>query len=272
MIKLAELTGLAELPAAFLETGARFDVKPYTTEFPRSVDAEPLVNLLTEAQRQFGDDRAASDRWLAPRVHNVLRLSRREAARRGSWLWLGVVAAPEYVRWRFPGSDGVTDGARFIGREDKQAIARLWWGAELMRNGPDYGPVEVGFSMQDVPNTWMRLDAFHNRPLVQAVLRVLGGLNSGAPATSDQVNRLATAVNAAACTVLLDSVAADPEFDPDLLAVWLEGEIDETLLFTGDPEGPDDDPVPSGAIDEMEVFVRRIVGSAPTLRAQAAPA
>jgi hypothetical protein len=272
MIRLAELNGLAELPAAFLQTGARFDVTPNTTEFPRSVDVEPLVNLLEEAQRRFTDDRVGSDRWLAGRIHHVLRLSRREAARRGLWIWLGVVAAPDYVRWRFPGTDGATDAERFLGREDKQAIARLWWGAELMRNGSDYSPVEIGFSMQDVPNTWMRLDLFHSRPLVQAVLRVLASLNGGGHATSDQVNRLATAVNAAACTVLVDSLAPDPEFDPDLLAVWLEEEVDETLLFAKDPVGPDDDPAPAAAVDAMEVFVRRIIASAPALRQVAAPA
>lgn len=272
MKRLAELNGLGQLPPAFLETGAGFDVTPYTEDFQRAVDVEPLVNLLEEAQRRFGDDRTGSDRWLAPRVHHVLRLTRREAARRGLWIWLGVAAAPDYVRWRFPGAEGVTDAERFIGREDKQAIARLWWGAELMRDGPDYAPVQVGFSMQDVPNTWMRLDVFHNRPLVQAVLRVLAGLNGGGLATSDQVNRLATAVNAAACTVLVDSVGPDPDFDPDLLAVWLEGEVDETLLLSHDPDGPGDDPVPTEAIDAMEVFVRRIIASAPALRMTAVPA
>jgi hypothetical protein len=148
MKKLQQLIGVAELPVTFLETAADFDPSDYVTDFPgREIDVEPVVNLIEEAVRRYPEKPDESDAWLAPRVHHVLRLSRREAARRGAWAWLAVVAVPHYVHWRFPGKKGVTDVDRFLGREGKNAVGRLWWGAELLRNGGDYGPVAVGFSI-----------------------------------------------------------------------------------------------------------------------------
>lgn len=261
MKTLRQLAGVVSLPATFLENGTGFDPADYTEELPgREIDSAPLINLVSEAMRRFNDNREASDAWLAPRLHWVLRLTRREAARRGLWAWLAVVAVPEYVRWRFPGKEGATEVGRYLGREDKNAVGRLWWGAELMRNGEDYAPVGVGFSMQDVPNTWMRLNAFHNRALVQASLRFLGDFNKGQAATSDQVNLVAKAVNTAARTVLLDAIAPDPEFDRYTLEAWLDGGdgLDETDVFNGVPVGPLEERVPEGSVDAMVEFISSV--------------
>ena len=267
MKKLQQLVGVAELPVTFLETAAGFDASDYVTAFPgREIDVEPLVNLIEEAMRRFPDKPEESDAWLAPRVHHVLRLTRREAARRGAWAWLAVVAVPQYVHWRFPGKKRATDVDRFLGREDKNAVGRLWWGAELMRDGGDYGPVEVGFSMQDVPNTWMRLDAFHNRALVQASLAKLKSYNGAKPATSDQVNAVAKAVNTAARTILIDAVSADVPLDAAATQAWLDGAdgIDETTLYDGDPAGPLEDTLPPACVAEMAKLIDEVVTKMPT--------
>src|SRR5688572_589729 len=50
-------------------------------------------------------DRATSDRWLAPRLHHALRLSRAEAAARGVWDWLAM-RVHEYGIWRWKRQDG----------------------------------------------------------------------------------------------------------------------------------------------------------------------
>jgi hypothetical protein len=85
MKKLQQLIGVAELPVTFLETAADFDPSDYVTDFPgREIDVEPVVNLIEEAVRRYPEKPDESDAWLAPRVHHVLRLSRREAARRGA--------------------------------------------------------------------------------------------------------------------------------------------------------------------------------------------
>jgi hypothetical protein len=263
MRRLQELVGVPELPITFLETGAAFDPTPFVQPFSREVDVEPLLTIFEEAMSRYAGAPEKADAWLAPRLHYALRLSRREAARRGIWIWLGVVLLPEFVRWRFPSAPTPMD--RFLGREDKHAIGRLWWGAELMRNGEDYKPVEVGFQMQDIPNTWMRLDAFHHRGLVQASLRVLGTFNDGGNATSDQVNALAKAVNAAARTTLLDGLAPDWGPDAAALEAWLAGDVDETTILKDLPTGPMEEGAGETAISAIEKFVRRVASRAPGL-------
>lgn len=266
MRQLQQLIGVVELPVTFLETAAGFDPGDYVTDFPgREIDVEPLVNVIEEAMRRFPVKREESDAWLAPRVHHVLRLTRREAARRGAWAWLAVVVVPHYVHWRFPGKKGVTDVDRFLGREDKNAVGRLWWGAELMRDGGDYGPVAIGFSMQDVPNTWMRLDAFHNRALVQASLTKLKLYNGEKTATSDQVNAVAKAVNTAARTILIDAVSADVPLDAAAAQAWLYGAegMDETAVYDNNPDGPLEDPVPPTRVAEMAKLIDDVVAKMP---------
>ena len=54
-----------------------------------------------------------SDRWLAPRLHWSLRLTRSEAADRTMWEWLAVRHA-DYVLWRWSGVEGVAEN-RWIG-------------------------------------------------------------------------------------------------------------------------------------------------------------
>ena len=83
--------------------------------------------------------------------------------------------APRGIRsgiWRFlaggplqntlPGVEAVPAGKgchpdeRWNGGINKQTFARLWWGAELFRNGDDYGPVKHFFERQDFPNSTSR--------------------------------------------------------------------------------------------------------------------
>ncbi|WP_052436169.1 hypothetical protein [Georgenia sp. SUBG003] len=57
------------------------------------ISLEALDDLLREFRErvergEWSDDRAASDRWMAPRVHWALRLTRAEASDRRMWLWL----------------------------------------------------------------------------------------------------------------------------------------------------------------------------------------
>jgi hypothetical protein len=192
--------------------------------------------VLTHATEHFADPPEA-DRWLAPRVHAALRVTRREAADKSLWGYLGVVRFENYVRWRFKDAPA----SRFIGPPHDQAIGRLWWGAELLRNGAAYDDVVTGFRIQDIPNSF-RFDIFHRRPLALAAVRVLGTWRDGEPATGRQANRLLQAMNMEIVTLAVDAELPDEALDDD--ESWLEQTprtedlLDETL-----PEGPSDSPV-----------------------------
>ena len=116
-------------------------------------------------------------------------------------MWLAVVALPKYVRWRFAGDENGTTLKRFVGQDRDNALSRLWWGAELTRNGGDYRPTVRAFAMQDIANTRFSIDAFHHPAAVQAALMW------NASMSSDDINALSKAFNHYLTTVMLDAVA-----------------------------------------------------------------
>lgn len=131
--------------------------------------------LIDDALHRFQAERpTAADAWLAPRLHETLRLTRREAAEKGLWTYLSLGVAPDYVVWRHLPEPKV-DGSRrrvardkFVGAHYKQAFARLWWAAELFRDGSDYRPVVVACGNQDMLNSALRLDVIDHRPTALA--------------------------------------------------------------------------------------------------------
>ena len=258
-MKLAylESIGWPRVDEAFRAGTARFDTSDVTSPFARDVDLEPLRNVIAHATSTTYGSVADSDAWLAPRVHATLRLTPREAADRRVWAYLGIVTAADYVRWRF-GREAPRE--RFIGRDDTQALSRLWWGAELTRNGPDYQPTVLAFGMQDVPNQWQRLDAFHNRALAVAAVEFLARFRDGRPATSDQVVALSRGLNHSLTTVVLDSVATGGSRSPAAWEEWLEETADETTFLDELPQGPNEDPVPADQIEAMKELLSELAG------------
>jgi len=266
ILKLLGSAARSELTPAFLEGQAGVDVKEHTKDFHREVDLEPLRRILEEAKIKFdGRPVEDSDAWLAPRVHATLRLTRREAADMELWSYLAMIEFPEYVRWRWgtPAPLG-----RFVGSETNQALARLWWGAELTRNGSDYSAVEKAFEAQDIPNTWFRLDAFHHRPAALAALRVMDDLKGGPLPNGTQVKRtrkinmLATAFNTALSTTVLDAVVPPHGEDADAVLEWVDREVDETLMLNELPTGPDDESVSDEAVAAADKLIRSLAEGA----------
>jgi hypothetical protein len=122
-------------------------------------------------------------------------LTRATAADRRLWEWVAV-HFDEYTRWRWSDRDDVTIAPdRWFGAIHKQAFARLWWGAELFRDGGDYRPVERAFVRQDLINSYL------HRPLVRCRSLALGILDVVVPAadpeqkSADEVNDLARVLN-----------------------------------------------------------------------------
>lgn len=149
-------------------------------------------------------DRATSDRWLSPRMHYALRLFRGEAAERGVWQWVAM-RYPWYVQWRWADREGAIANDRWWGPIHKQAFARLWWGAEIFRDGCDYGPVERAFVFQDLPNSYLHRPVVRCRSLALAIVDRFGESNSP---SAQQVNGLARVLN-------LATVGSPPEVETD---------------------------------------------------------
>lgn len=146
------------------------DLQDYISEFEREILIKPLTEMLQEVRSRFPNGRTArakSDAWLAPRVHASVRLYRQEAADSQLWEYLSL-AVPEvrtYILWRWSREDGlIRDLNRLYGMQRRHALGRLWWVAELCRNGPDYSPAVDAFNAsQDMINYITDTDAFQNR-------------------------------------------------------------------------------------------------------------
>lgn len=239
-MKLLAPTVAARITDAFRAGTEDVDVEGLTAEEGRALDVEGLGQLLTRAQELFADERTAADAWLAPRLHALLRLTRREAASHDLWLHLAVVDHPDYVRWRH-GRTTAAKASRFIGGDAIQAYSRLWWAAELFRAGPDYPPVPGAFTPPDIVNTIMRLKAAHNRPFCIAFLQFVAQRRAdGKRLIGRQVNYMSSAVNSQLFVASLDAVAPDIGAEPEAAAAWRADGIGSAELIYGTPVGPDD--------------------------------
>ncbi len=262
----------------------RPDFVEYISEFDRSMDLESLSAVLDAAYRKFEPQSDRSDSWLAPRVHATLPMTRREAADRRLWDYLAVVAFPEYVRWRWGGKE-TTPRARFVGEQNKNAFGRLWWGAELTRNGRDYASTVEAFKNSRFSVVWVPLDLAHNRAFALGAIDFLGKFNEGSAATGDEADALAKIINLQATTRFIDETACPPP-DAEAMREWCEQKPDETKMMTSEPVGPDDDRVRddevaalsrllsqmASGIDLKQVVARRRAAPPSTVRGESEPA
>ncbi|WP_328721479.1 DUF6339 family protein [Streptomyces sp. NBC_00247] len=260
------LTGKEDIPAIALNKAT----EPLDHTDGVRGELMPVRDLVDDAMHQFRDAKpTAADAWLAPRLHATLRLSRREAADRRFWNYLALGVAPDYVVWRHlaePKDDGASKTqkvavARFRGPSYTQAFARLWWAAELFRDGPDYGPVETACSQQDMLNGALRLDVIDHRPTAQALLRLI---RRGTVATGREINALTAAVNASAATLMYDVLAPDVERDARSLAEWIEeAEGAPAVARRSLPDGPNEERAPDDAVEALADLFAELFAQAP---------
>ncbi|MFS0695834.1 DUF6339 family protein [Streptomyces nitrosporeus] len=235
-------------------------------------NVEPVREIIEEAMHRFDVVRTDADAWLAPRLHATLRLTRAEAADAGLWNFLALAVAPDFVLWRHLPLGAADDGSprkinsvRFVGPHYSQAFARLWWSAEMFRDGPDYTPVEIACGNQDMINTALRLAAIDHKPTALALVSVLKGLaDDGATRLGDRVNALCTAVNVAGSTLMYEVIAPDDPPRHDALTEWIaEAESAPATPWERLPEGPDDGTARRSSIEVLSRMFERFAAEAP---------
>jgi hypothetical protein len=242
----------------------------YDLDFGRDLALDPVLSVLDEGMRKFETKQAQSDSWIGPRLHSALRLTRREAAERGIWRFLAVEICPNYVRWRWASEDAEGDPVppaldRFVGPDYKHAIGRLWWMAEVFRNGPDYAPASRALSIQDITNNLFRMDIVHHRPTALGSVELLVP-SDGEALTGREANALAKAANATATTVAFDVFAPDEPLDDAAREIWLQDsrDIDIALLLDDElPAAPDDLKAPEESVASMTRLLTELLEEAP---------
>jgi hypothetical protein len=256
------LAGKEDVPAIALNKVA----EPVPGDDARAA-LHPVRDLVDDAMHEYREAKATqADAWLAPRLHATLRLNRREAADRKLWNYLALGVAPDYVVWRHMsepknGKAPRVAATRFRGAHYTQAFARLWWAAELFRNGSDYGPVVAACANQDMLNTTLRMDVIDHRPTAQAMVRLI---ERGTVSTGRDVNALARAVNTSAATLMYDVIAPDVERDGGPLHEWIEAA--ETAMAVPRrklPEGPNDEQAPNSSVEALVDYFAELFADAP---------
>jgi hypothetical protein len=243
--------------------GAVVDAGPFIVEdlgLERPISLAPLRAVVEEAMRRL--DARQSDAYLGPRVHATLRLTRREAADKRLWEYLTVVELPDYVRWRWRNLDDADLPVpidRFLGEDSKNALSRLWWAAELTRNGADYSPTRKALSNSRFSVSWLHLNLMHHRAAALAVVDFLSSFRDEG-VTDAQGQVMAKAVNVALRTLSLDAVSVNSLTDAEAVREWCHQRVDETTMMEEKdlPLGPDEAPVPASDVAAVRAFLDRL--------------
>lgn len=147
--------------------------------------------------KQLADKAAAflpaeqMDAWLAPRLHAALRLPRRLANDDGMWAWLAF-QCPRFVEARFRKGKEKLHPWRYRGMWSRNAFARLWWGAEMTRNGADYSATALCFRRTRTAQFALELMYSWDRAAAIAFTRVAEGADGGARLSDGRMKRLST--------------------------------------------------------------------------------
>ena len=141
----------------------------------RAIELGPFDQVLDRAIKGYPPFQSALDGGIAADLHRALRLTRREAAEPGFWRFLAIVPQPEFVRHRWENRSWATMRSRFWRpgtRLDSNAIGRLWWIAELTRQGEDYSLTKRVFSRHSIIANLFTRDLCAHRPAVEAFVEV----------------------------------------------------------------------------------------------------
>ncbi|MEQ9498735.1 MAG: DUF6339 family protein [Deltaproteobacteria bacterium] len=150
--------------------------RPLVTDAPRGIELHELEAVVDESVSTFDPYDAGIDGWVGARLHRALPLTRREASDAGVWRFLAVVHRPAFVRHRWENRSWSTMWPRFwsIGmRHTSNTFARLWWIAELTRDGDDYTLTDRVLAKQGLAiPLFVRAWSWH-RPAVVAAMDAL---------------------------------------------------------------------------------------------------
>jgi hypothetical protein len=227
---------------------------------PVRLDNELIAHLFADAlSKQWENDQTDHyrlDRWLAPRLHAAIRVPRRLAADRAFWAWIAMSFGAPYIHQRFQ-RDGVVNSWRFTGELLRNGVSRLWWAAELLRNGPDYADVDRGLRRVRTAEFALELKYSWYRPAAIAFVRVAEG--SRPPLKDDELEALSRRANAYLPLAPLEAIGFDDPADVPDREWWMSQTTLAELNGDADPKGPKDGHAGSDAIDAIEKWYGEVL-------------
>ncbi len=219
-----------------------------------------LVATPSALKARSDSEKNELDAWFAPRLHAALRIPRRLAASSEFWRWIGLDIGRAFVEARF-GQNGAVSQWRYTGRPLRNAMSRLWWAAELIRNGTDYREVPRVFGRTRTAQFALELAYSRYKPAAIAFVRVAEGVDGGPVLSDEQMKRLSRVINALLSTRVLEACDCGTPA-PGLDEVWLSTPPDAKALVSEDlPVGPDDGRIPEDAIVTLAGWFRALAST-----------
>ena len=221
MTELKELTDTSLVSEEFLrgeEELTREELEPYLENTGIEVDLSPIRekiqnDVYDSDEHERGD--STIDGEVAETVHRTIDLTRRDAATDGIWHYLTVVEFPDFVRYRWEGDD--MRGKFLDGGEDiySNALHRLWWIAEITRDGDDYTRTSEIFEMQELTNDVADRWFARYKPVTWACVDELkpSAVEDFDPANSDIVAKATTRLNEKLTVSLVEGLTYEEAVD-----------------------------------------------------------
>ena len=182
---IIEYRKLAEVPPEEL-AGASRNKHPqmtYAASGGRRIGengVERLAEAIRSTAAEYGypaevgsADHISFDRAAAEQIHQMMDITAVEAANRGVWTFLAVVAMPDVTRWRFSGDNL----ERWIATDlTRHMFSRLWWQAATFgvktANSQDYSLLRR-LTESDLNQITERRSIAGVTPLARSIARVL---------------------------------------------------------------------------------------------------
>lgn len=179
-MKLKRLPEDAErnVTEAFLKGEENLEFEEYAEEIDREIDIEAFKSAVDEVIEEYENNedlkRQDMDALLAPKIHQKLDLTPREASDTGIWNYLSLRVRPSYVRkrWRSKNKERFWAGSKLT----RHAFATLWWTAEMTYKEEaenSYKLTEKTFNQQDVFQQIIDKDFSRHKPLAQAFAAIM---------------------------------------------------------------------------------------------------
>jgi hypothetical protein len=257
------------LPTDWSEVAERVD---------HDIDLDLVIELTRHAAANYeaeaeGEGATTMDAWLAPRIHYALRLPRRLATDPGVWTWLALQCI-EYLEARFPEYEDKKTGikkrmnpyrVRGNPMELRNGLARLWWGAEMTRNGADYTDVETVFARTRTAEFALELYYSLYRAAAIAFARVTEGKDGGERLDDTMMNALSTRLRLYLSLQALEFAHHDAaEETEEMNMSWIYDDVPQKAVALAGPtsglRGPVLGTVTPEAIDSLAADMRAIVG------------
>lgn len=222
------------------------------TQLSIEVDLGKITEILAQAIAKLPENSqntkfADADTHASTALHEYLisaGLGRQLAGDEGLWAWLNL-NVPDWGLARWKGSAGREGGFEpWFGNSSSNALGRLFWASELMRNGADYGPVRGAFLQQNVVNEIER-EIYRSRHWAVALAMLAADFDGmGNHATDKEWNIVSKVANHLAFLNRPEASLLDEEMAPF-------GDTDPEVVYGADPR----------AIANVQTLLGRFLGN-----------